>query len=129
VIITTAQVPGRRPPVLVSAAALATMRPGSVVVDLAAGPSGGNVEGSVPDTTTVSPHGVTLIGAGNLPATVPQAASTAYARNLVALLATLMPAGELAPDPGDEIHAAVLVARDGEVVHPHVRTVLEAIPS
>jgi NAD(P) transhydrogenase subunit alpha len=129
VVITTAQVPGRRPPVLVSAAALATMRPGSVVVDLAAGPSGGNVEGSVPDTTTVSPHGVTLIGAGNLPATVPQAASTAYARNLVALLATLMPAGVLAPDPGDEIHAAVLVARDGEVVHPHVRTVLEAIPS
>ena len=129
VVITTAQVPGRRPPVLVSAAALATMRPGSVVVDLAAGPSGGNVEGSVPDTTTVSPHGVTLIGAAHLPATVPQAASAAYARNLVALLATLMPAGVLAPDPGDEIHAAVLVARDGEVVHPHVRTVLEAIPS
>jgi NAD(P) transhydrogenase subunit alpha len=129
VVITTAQVPGRRPPVLVSAAALATMRPGSVVVDLAAGPSGGNVEGSVPDTTTVSPHGVTLIGAGNLPATVPQAASTAYARNLVALLATLMPAGVLAPDPGDEIHAAVVVTRDGEVVHPCVRTLLEAIPS
>ncbi|MDX7997592.1 NAD(P)(+) transhydrogenase (Re/Si-specific) subunit alpha, partial [Bacillus subtilis] len=85
VVITTAQVPGRRPPVLVTAAALAALRPGSVVVDLAAGPLGGNVDGSVPDKTIVTSEGVTVLGAGRLPSSMPQAASTAYARNVLAL--------------------------------------------
>ena len=120
VVITTAQVPGRRPPVLVSAEALATMRPGSVLVDLAAGPLGGNVEGSVDDTSVVVGNGVTLIGAGNLPAAVPQAASTAYARNIAALLAHLVQDGALVFDLDDEITAGVLITRDGEIVHPAV---------
>src|SRR5690606_11746594 len=85
VVITTAQVPGRRPPLLVVAEALEEMDPGSVVVDVACGELGGNVEGAVPDTTIVTPHGVTVIGAGNLPSQMAPAASAAYARNLTAL--------------------------------------------
>ena len=93
VVITTAQVPGRTPPVLVTAEALAAMRPGSVVVDLAASDLGGNVAGSVPDRTLVTGSGVTVVGAGNLAAGVPRAASTAYARNVVALLSHLVKDG------------------------------------
>jgi NAD(P) transhydrogenase subunit alpha len=125
VVITTAQVPGRRPPLLVAADAVAALRPGSVVVDLAAGPHGGNVEGSLPDRRTVTAGGVTVIGAGHLPATMPQAASTAYARNILALLAHLMPGGEPAVDLGDEIQAGVVVTHGGRVVHPLVRAALD----
>ncbi|MFI1991527.1 NAD(P) transhydrogenase subunit alpha [Actinoplanes sp. NPDC020271] len=124
VVITTARVPGHRPPVLIPAAALTGMRPGSVVVDLAAGPLGGNVEGVAPHSTVLI-GGVSLIGPGDLAASVPSAASTAYARNVLALLGTLMPGGVPAPDLTDEIHAAVTVARGGEVVHPVVRELLE----
>jgi H+-translocating NAD(P) transhydrogenase subunit alpha len=126
VVIATAQVPGRRPPLLVSAAALAAMAPGSAVVDLAASPLGGNVEGSVPDHTLVTDGGVTVIGAGNLPSAVPRAASTAYSRNITALLTYLLRDGALAFDPADEIHAGVLVTQDGEIVHPQVRAAREA---
>ena len=129
VVITTAQVPGRTPPVLVDAAALAAMRPGSVVVDLAAGDLGGNVVGSVPERTVVTDGGVTVVGAGNLAATVPRAASTAYARNVVALLSHLVVDGRIALDPADEITAGVLVTRDGEVVHPAVRALLDGDPA
>jgi NAD(P) transhydrogenase subunit alpha len=124
VVITTAQVPGRRPPVLISAEAVAMMRPGSVLVDLAASRLGGNVEGSVPDASVVVGTGVTLIGAGNLPAAVPLAASTAYARNIAALLAHLVQDGELVLDPADEITAGVLITHDGEIVHPAVLAAL-----
>jgi NAD(P) transhydrogenase subunit alpha len=124
VVITPAQVPGARPPLLVSPAALAAMRAGSVVVDLAAGPHGGNVAGSVPDTTTVTPGGVTVIGAGNLAAAMPQAASTAYARNVTAVLGVLVRDGALVVDPGDEIQAGIVVTHDGEVLHPQIRAAL-----
>jgi NAD(P) transhydrogenase subunit alpha len=125
VVITTAQVPGRKPPVLVPADALAGMRPGSVVVDLAAGPLGGNVEGVTPDRRTITKDGVTLIGAGRLPSTMPQAASTAYARNMVALLTALLPGGSVALDLGDEIQAAVVVTHGGKVVHSRVRELID----
>ncbi|MEV6851665.1 NAD(P) transhydrogenase subunit alpha [Actinoplanes sp. NPDC051411] len=125
VVITTAQVPGKPPPVLVPADALTAMRPGSVVVDLAAGPYGGNVAGSVPDRRTVTGEGVTVIGAGRLPSTMPQAASTAYARNLIALLAALMPQGAVTLDLGDEIQAAVVVTHGGKVVNPRVRELID----
>ena len=127
VVITTAQVPGRRPPVLVTAAALAALRPGAVVVDLAAGPLGGNVDGSVPDKTIVTSEGVTVLGAGRLPSSMPQAASTSYARNVLAVLAVLMPGGAPAPDRGDEILAAVIVAHGGELVHPQVREAFDQL--
>jgi NAD(P) transhydrogenase subunit alpha len=129
VVITTAQVPGRTPPVLVSAAALAAMRPGSVVVDLAASDLGGNVVGSVPERTVVTDGGVTVVGAGNLAAAVPRAASAAYARNVVALLAHLVADGRIVLDQADEITAGVLVTHDGEVVHPAVRALLNGDPA
>jgi NAD(P) transhydrogenase subunit alpha len=125
IVITTAQVPGRRPPSLVSASGLAAMQPGSVVIDLAASELGGNVEGSAPETTTITDNGVTVIGAGNLPSGVPKAASTAYARNIVALLAHLVRDGSVVLDPDDNITAGVLITHDGDIVHPAVRALLE----
>jgi NAD(P) transhydrogenase subunit alpha len=129
VVITTAQVPGRTPPVLVTAEALAAMRPGSVVVDLAASDLGGNVVGSAPERTLVTDAGVTVVGAGNLAAAVPRAASTAYARNVVALLSHLVTDGRIVLDPADEITAGVLVTHDGAVVHPAVRALLNGDPA
>ena len=129
VVITTAQVPGRTPPVLGTAEALAAMRPGSVVVDLAASDLGGNVVGSAPERTMVTDAGVTVVGAGNLAAAVPRAASTAYARNVVALLSHLVADGRIVFDPADEITAGVLVTHDGEVVHPAVRELLNGDPA
>jgi NAD(P) transhydrogenase subunit alpha len=125
VVITTAQVPGGRPPLLVSEAALAGLRPGSVVVDLAAGPLGGNVAGSRPGRTLVTAGGVTVVGAGDLAATMPKAASTAYSRNLAALLRSLLRDGTPVVDLGDEIVAGVVVTHGSEVVHPRVRAVLD----
>ncbi|HEY7101979.1 MAG TPA: NAD(P) transhydrogenase subunit alpha [Mycobacteriales bacterium] len=129
VVITTAQVPGRTPPVLVTAEALAAMRPGSVVVDLAASDLGGNVVGSAPERTVVTDAGVTVVGAGNLAAAVPRAASTAYARNVVALLSHLVADGRIVLDPADEITAGVLVTHDGEVVHAAARELLNGDPA
>ncbi|GAB3430763.1 NAD(P) transhydrogenase subunit alpha [Flindersiella endophytica] len=120
VVITTAQVPGSRPPVLVTAQALDRMRPGSVVVDLAASALGGNVEGSVPDRTVVLGTGVTVIGAGNLPSGMAPAASTAYARNVTSLLEHLAPAGVPVIDLADEIQASIVVTHAGSVVNPAV---------
>ena len=120
VVITTAQVPGHRPPLLVSAAAVAAMGPGSVIVDLGSGPLGGNVEGSRPGDTVTSANGVTIIGAGHLPASVPMAASTAYSRNVAALLTHLVHDGRLELDTADEVTAGVLITRDGAIVHPAV---------
>jgi NAD(P) transhydrogenase subunit alpha len=120
IVITTAQVPGRKPPLLVSSHALERMRPGSVVVDLAAGELGGNVELSQPDKTVVLATGVTLIGAGSLPSAMATAASTAYARNIGALLTHLVRDGGLAVDLSDEIQAGVVVTHGGTVVNPAV---------
>lgn len=120
IVISTAQVPGRKPPVLVSSAAVSALRPGSVVVDLACGALGGNVEGAVADTTLVTDGGVTIIGAADLAAAVPRAAATAYSRNISALLAHLAPAGRLVLDLTDPITAGLLVTDHGVVVHPAV---------
>ena len=109
VVITTAQVPGHRPPELVPAAALAAMAPGSVLVDLAAGPLGGNVAGSPADGRTETENGVVVLGAGNLPAQLPRAASHAWARNLASVLEYLTQDGSVVLDPDDEITAGLLV--------------------
>ncbi|GIJ48090.1 NAD(P) transhydrogenase subunit alpha [Virgisporangium aliadipatigenens] len=109
VVIATARVPGRRAPLLVPAGAIDGMAPGAVFVDLAAGPDGGNVAGSVPDATIVTPHGVTIIGAPELAARMPVAASEAFSRNLTALLRHVVRDGELTLDPADEICAGLLV--------------------
>jgi NAD(P) transhydrogenase subunit alpha len=124
VIITTAQVPGRRPPLLVTGEALKAMTAGSVIVDMGAGPLGGNVAGSAPGETIVTENGVTVIGAGNLAATVPTAASAAFARNISSLLLHMVSGGELAIDVSDDIQAGVVIAHGGTVVHPATAALL-----
>jgi NAD(P) transhydrogenase subunit alpha len=128
VIITTAQVPGRRPPLLVTDEAIKAMAAGSVVVDMGAGPLGGNVAGSVPGETIVTENGVTVIGAGNLAATVPTAASAAFARNVSSLLLHMVGDGELAIDVSDDIQAGVVIAHGGTVVHPATAALLADDP-
>jgi NAD(P) transhydrogenase subunit alpha len=118
VVITTAQVPGRRPPLLVTEDTVKAMAAGSVIVDMAASALGGNVAGSVPGEEIVTGNGVTLIGAPNLPATVPAAASAAFSRNMTALLLHLTSEGALAIDPADEIQAGVVITHGGRVIHP-----------
>jgi NAD(P) transhydrogenase subunit alpha len=118
VVITTAQVPGRRPPLLVTAEAVRAMRAGSVIVDMAASSLGGNVEGSRPEETVVTDHGVTIIGAGSLPSTMAASASTAYSHNICALVAHLAKDGKVAIDLTDEIQAGVVITHGGKVVNP-----------
>ncbi len=125
VVITTAQVPGRRPPLLVTEDAVAAMAAGSVLVDMGASSLGGNVAGSEPGRTVVTANGVTIIGATNLPASVPTAASNAYSRNISALLLHMTADGALQIDTTDEIQAGVVITSDGEVVHPAVVKLLQ----
>jgi len=124
VVITTAQVPGRRPPLLVTEDAIKAMMPGSVIVDMGASPLGGNVTGSRPGETIITGNGITIIGADNLPATVPTAASNAYSRNIAALLLHLTSDGALAIDTADEIQAGVVITHGGRVVHEGVAGLL-----
>jgi NAD(P) transhydrogenase subunit alpha len=109
VVITTAAVPGRPAPKLIPASAVARMRAGSVIVDLAA-ETGGNCELTSPGEV-VEQHGVTIVGTLNLPSTMPTHASQLYARNVSALLEHLAPGGELALDWEDEITAGTCVTR------------------
>jgi proton-translocating NAD(P)+ transhydrogenase subunit alpha len=131
VVITTAQVPGRRPPVLVTADAVADMKPGSVIVDMAASALGGNVELSRPDETVVTPNGVTIIAPTNLPASMPAGASSFYARNISALLLSLVKDGALQLDFADEITKATVITHDGSVIHEATAKLLApaAVPS
>ena len=124
VVITTAQVPGRRPPLLVTAQAVSGMKPGSVIVDMAASALGGNVELSKPDETVVTDNGVTILAPTNLPATMPAGASQFYARNLTAFLQHLIKDGNLNLDMSDEITAATVITRDGEVVQEATKKLL-----
>jgi NAD(P) transhydrogenase subunit alpha len=124
VVITTAQVPGRRPPVLVTEDAIKAMTAGSVIVDMGASALGGNVTGSRPGEIIVTGNGITIIGADNLPATVPTAASNAYSRNISALLLYLTKDGALAIDTDEEVQAGVVISHDGRVVHPGVAALL-----
>jgi len=117
IVITTAQVPGRRPPVLVTARAVAAMKTGSVLVDMAASALGGNVELSQAGQTIVTDNGVTIIAPDNLPATMPAGASAFYGRNISALLLHLVKDGTLALDTSDEITAGTLITHEGRVVH------------
>lgn len=124
VVITTALVPGRKAPLLVTEAAVQGMSPGSVIVDLAA-EAGGNCELTVPDQV-VARHGVTIIGTTNLPATVPLHASQLYARNISALLELLVKDGNLNLNMDDEIVRDTTITHDGKVVH---KPTLDALAS
>ncbi len=125
VVITTAQVPGRKPPVLVTAAAVRGMKPGSVIVDMAASALGGNCELSEAGKTVVTDGGVTIIAPDNLPATVPVSASQFYSRNVTALLLHLLKDGALDIELTEEITAGVVITYGGQVVQPATAKLLE----
>jgi len=126
VVITTAQVPGRRPPLLVTEDALKAMGAGSVIVDMGASALGGNVAGSRPGETVVTGNGITIIGADNLPASMPTAASNAYSRNIATLLDYMTSDGALAIDTSDEIQAGVVITHGGRIVNEAVTRLLPA---
>ncbi len=122
VVITTAAVPGKKAPILITEDMVAGMMPGSVIVDLAA-ERGGNCALTEPGDTVVK-NGVTILGPVNLPATVPYHASQMYSRNLVTFLKHLAPEGELNIDLDDEIIRDTLLTLGGDVVNPRVRELL-----
>ena len=124
VVITTAAIPGKRSPVLVTSGMVAGMAPGSVIVDLAA-ERGGNCELTRADEI-VEAHGVSILGPTNLPATVPYHASQMYARNVQTFLLHLVKDGALTLDTADEITRETLITRDGQVVHERVRALTGA---
>src|SRR6476660_2196291 len=125
VVITTAQVPGRKPPVLVTAEAVGKMKPGSVIVDMAASALGGNCELSKAGETVVSPNGVTIIAPENLPASMPAGAAAFYARNISALLLGMVKDGALHLDFEDEVTKSTVITKDGEVISEAVKKLLE----
>jgi len=127
VVICTAAIPGKQSPVLVTADMVRGMRPGSVIVDLAA-ERGGNCELTRADATVIE-HEVTILGPTNLAATVPHDASQLYAKNLVTFLQHLLKDGALQLDLTDEITRETLLVHDGEVAHPRVRALLGTAPA
>jgi H+-translocating NAD(P) transhydrogenase subunit alpha len=122
-VISTAAVPGRRAPLLVTEQAVRNMKPGSVIVDLAA-ETGGNCELTEAGETVVK-DGVTLVGPINLPASMPEHASSLYARNVQSLLELMVEEGELKLNFEDEVIAGACVTRDGEIVHEGARKAAE----
>ncbi|MBB3396171.1 Re/Si-specific NAD(P)(+) transhydrogenase subunit alpha [Rhizobium sp. BK060] len=128
IVITTALIPGRPAPRLVSRAMLATMKPGSIAVDLAV-ERGGNIEGSQPgETTTV--EGVTVIGYVNVAGRIAASASALYARNVFAFLETMVERNtkQFVIDPEDELIKATMLTHSGKVVHPSFATIVNATP-
>jgi NAD(P) transhydrogenase subunit alpha len=122
VVITTAAIPGKKSPVLITGEMLKAMPPGSVVVDLAA-ERGGNVDVTRPGER-IQVHGVTVMGPLNLPATVPYHSSQMYARNVMAFVQNFVSQGAIKVAMEDEINRDTMVAKDGEVVGARVRELL-----
>jgi proton-translocating NAD(P)+ transhydrogenase subunit alpha len=122
VVITTAQVPGKRAPLLMNEAAVRGMKRGSIVIDLA-GATGGNVAGSVPDKT-VERDGVTITAPLNLAATVPVHASQMYSRNMTSFLSLLIKDGELNIDLSDDVVGPSCVTHEGKIVNQRVAAAL-----
>jgi len=122
VVISTAAVPGKKAPILITAEMVAGMAPGSVIVDLAA-ERGGNCELTKPGETIVA-HGVTIQGPENLSSTVPYHASQMYAKNVATFLLHLVKKGQLTLDMNDEITKETMMTQNGEVVQPRIREAL-----
>ncbi|MEN5147015.1 Re/Si-specific NAD(P)(+) transhydrogenase subunit alpha [Brevundimonas diminuta] len=120
VVITTALIPGRPAPKLVTAAHVASMKPGSVIIDLAV-EAGGNVEGSKPNEVVTTANGVKIVGWTNMPGRIAADASALYARNLVAFLGLMVKDGAVSVDLDEEILKAAVVTHGGAVVHEGVR--------
>ena len=123
VVITTAAVPGRKAPILITRDMVTRMAPGSLIVDIAA-ERGGNCELTRPGETVIIPGGVTIMGPLNLPSTIPYHASQMYAKNIATFLKYLIKDAKLALNREDEIVRETLVTHGGEVVHPKVREML-----
>jgi len=126
VVITTAQVPGRRAPLLITKEAVDGMKRGSIIIDLA-GSTGGNCELSQADET-IERDGVTIMAPTNLPATVPVHASQLYSRNLTSFLSPLIKDGQLQLDMNDDVVGPSCVTHNGEVVNQRVAAALQAQP-
>ncbi len=126
VVITTAAIPGKPSPMLITAEAVAGMSQGSVIIDLAT-ERGGNCEPSNPDERVVD-HGVVILGPTNLPSEIPNHASQMFSNNVTKFLLNMVKDGELNLDLQDEIIADTLVTQDGEVFNPRVRDLLELPP-
>ena len=124
VVITTAAVPGKKAPILITREMVARMAPGSVIMDIAA-ERGGNCELTRPGET-VETGGVRIVGPLNLPSTIPYHASQMYARNIATFVKYLIKDGKLALDREDEIVRETLVTFEGEVVHPRVKELIGA---
>jgi H+-translocating NAD(P) transhydrogenase subunit alpha len=129
IVITTALIPGRPAPTLVIAAMVASMRPGSVIVDMAAA-NGGNVEGTVPGERVVTANGVTILGYTDLAGRLPAQASQLYGTNLVNLMKLLTPGkdGRLVLDFDDVVQRTITVVRDGELTWPPPPVQVSATP-
>ena len=129
IVITTALIPGRPAPRLITADMVAAMRPGSVLVDMAAS-NGGNVEGAVADEKVVTPNGVTIIGYTDLAGRLPAQASQLYGTNLVNLMKLMTPEkdGQLVLDFDDVVQRGVTVVRDGESTWPPPEISVSAAP-
>jgi NAD(P) transhydrogenase subunit alpha len=128
IVITTAAIPGRKAPVLITRDMIPTMKPGSVIVDLAA-ETGGNVEGTEPGKTVVV-HGVTIIGTLNLPATMPFHASQMYSRNIASLLSLMLKKdGTFALDMNDEVVKGTVITQSGSVVHEATQKAMGPAPA
>ena len=123
IVVTTAAIPGKRAPLLITADMVRSMKAGSVIVDLAA-ETGGNCELTEPGKTTET-NGVTIVGETNLPSTLAQHASQLYSRNVTSLLALLVKDGTFQPDWNDEIVKGCVITRDGEVVHPGAKALVQ----
>ncbi|RZB15385.1 Re/Si-specific NAD(P)(+) transhydrogenase subunit alpha [Streptomyces sp. F001] len=130
IVITTAQIPGRQAPTLITAEMVASMKPGSVIVDMAAA-NGGNVEGVVRDEAVVTANGVTIIGYTDLPGRLPAQASQLYGTNLVNLMKLMTPGkdGRLVLDFDDVVQRSMTVVRDGELTWPPPPVQVSAAPA
>jgi NAD(P) transhydrogenase subunit alpha len=126
IIITTAAIPGRKAPVLITKEMLPTMKPGSVIVDLAA-ETGGNVEGTEAGKTIVV-NGVTIIGQLNLPSSMPFHASQMYSRNIASLLALMLKKdGTFDLDMSDEVVKGTVITHGGSVVHEQTQKAMQPV--
>ena len=129
VVVTTAAIPGRRSPLLITADMVKSMKPGSVIVDMAAA-GGGNCELTRPGESFVTDNGVTIIGYTDLPSRLPAQSSQLYGTNLVNLMKLLTPAkdGNLVLDFDDEVQRSVTTVRDGEITFPPPQVKVSAVP-